>query len=103
MDAYALVAVPLRGDHHIRLVQDEHGDLLGVDEMVLGAPVEDGARRSDHNLLLQWDASFHCRGNSCTDIRATGLSLPSTSLLWPVIPLMCRDSYVCCPECHKPA
>lgn len=59
MDAYALVAVSLRGDHDIRLVQDKHGDLLGVDEMVLGAPVKDRAWRSDHNLLLQWDASFH--------------------------------------------
>lgn len=59
MDAYALVSVSLRGDHYIRLVQDKHSDLLGVDELVLGAPVKDRARRSDHNLLLQWDASVH--------------------------------------------
>lgn len=59
MDAYALVPVSLRGDHDICLVQDKHSDLLGVDQLVLGAPVEDRARRSDHNLLLQWDASVH--------------------------------------------
>ena len=59
VDADALVPMTLRGDHHVGLVQNEHGDLLGVDELVLGAPVEDGAGRPDDNVLLQLDASLH--------------------------------------------
>lgn len=59
MDPYALVPMTLCGDHHISLVQNKHSNLLGVDELVLGAPVENCAWRSDDNLLLQLDASHH--------------------------------------------
>lgn len=59
MDPYALVPMTLCGDHHVGLVQDKHADLLGVDELVLGAPVQDGSWCSDDNLLLQLDSSLH--------------------------------------------
>uniref|UniRef100_A0A8C4HDY9 Uncharacterized protein n=1 Tax=Dicentrarchus labrax TaxID=13489 RepID=A0A8C4HDY9_DICLA len=58
MDTYALVPVTLCGDHHISLVQHKHGDLLGFDEPVLGAPVEDCAWCSNDNLLLQLDYGY---------------------------------------------
>lgn len=87
MDAYALVPVSLGGDHYIRLVQDKHSDLLGVDELVLGAPVKDCARRSDHNLFLQWDTFVHWRRESRTDITTTSLPLPWIFIVLPVIPV----------------
>lgn len=59
MDTYALVPMTLCGDHHISLVQHKHSNLLWVDELVLGAPVEDCTRRSYDNLLLQLGASLH--------------------------------------------
>lgn len=59
MDTNALVSVTLCGNHHISLVQHKHGDLLGVDELVLGAPVEDRAWCSNDDLLLQLDSSLH--------------------------------------------
>lgn len=59
MDAEALVAVTLYGDHHVSFVQHKHADLLGIDVLVLGAPVEERARRSDHYLLLHSDSSLH--------------------------------------------
>lgn len=59
MDANALVPVTLGGDHHVGLVQHKHRNLFGVDELVLGAPVEDGAWCPDDNLLLQLNASLH--------------------------------------------
>uniref|UniRef100_A0A665UTG8 Uncharacterized protein n=1 Tax=Echeneis naucrates TaxID=173247 RepID=A0A665UTG8_ECHNA len=40
MDTNTLVPMTLCGDHHIRLVQHKHCDLLGVNELVLGAPVQ---------------------------------------------------------------
>lgn len=70
MDTYALVPMTLRGDHHVGLVQHKHSDLLGVDELVLGAPVKDCAWCSNDNLFLQLDTSLHwteCR-NSCIHI-----------------------------------
>uniref|UniRef100_A0A3B4XYD6 Uncharacterized protein n=1 Tax=Seriola lalandi dorsalis TaxID=1841481 RepID=A0A3B4XYD6_SERLL len=59
VDTNALVPMTLRGDHHISLVQHKHSDLLGVDELVLGAPVEDCAWCPNDNLVLQLDASLH--------------------------------------------
>uniref|UniRef100_A0A8C9YQY7 Uncharacterized protein n=1 Tax=Sander lucioperca TaxID=283035 RepID=A0A8C9YQY7_SANLU len=59
MDPNALVPVALRGDHHISLVEHKHRNLLGVNELVLGAPVEDCAWCSNDNLLLQLHASLH--------------------------------------------
>ena len=40
VDSDALVLVTLSGDHHIRLVQHEHRDLLQVEELELDAPVQ---------------------------------------------------------------
>uniref|UniRef100_A0A8C5CX34 Uncharacterized protein n=1 Tax=Gadus morhua TaxID=8049 RepID=A0A8C5CX34_GADMO len=48
----ALVLMSLGGDHDVRLVQNKHADLLWVKELQLEAPVKDGARRSDHDVLL---------------------------------------------------
>lgn len=59
VDADALVPVTLGGNHHVGLVEHEHGDLLRVDEFVFGAPVQDCAWSSNHNLLLQLHASLH--------------------------------------------
>uniref|UniRef100_H2SQ26 Uncharacterized protein n=1 Tax=Takifugu rubripes TaxID=31033 RepID=H2SQ26_TAKRU len=63
LDADALVPVALHGDHHIGLVQHEHGDLLGVDGLPLGAPVVDGAGRPDDDLRrLRSATHFGCPG-----------------------------------------
>ena len=59
LDPDALILVPLGGYHDIRLVQDEDPDLLGVDELQLGAPVQDGARGADDNLLGNLLATLH--------------------------------------------
>lgn len=67
MDTDALVPMTLRRDHHIRLVQHKHGDLLRVDVPVFGAPVEDGAWCSDDNLLLQLGVFLHCAECSGSD------------------------------------
>lgn len=58
MDANTLVPMSLCGDHHISLIQHKHSNLLGVNELVLGAPVEDCAWCSNDNLLLQLLASL---------------------------------------------
>lgn len=58
MDPDALVPMALRGDHHVGLVQHKHADLLGIDDLKFGAPVEDCARRSNDDLLLQLDSSL---------------------------------------------
>ena len=55
----ALVLVALGGDHDVRLVQHKHADLLGVKDLQLDAPVEDGARCSDHDVLLDGGAARH--------------------------------------------
>uniref|UniRef100_A0A8C4CGB6 Uncharacterized protein n=1 Tax=Denticeps clupeoides TaxID=299321 RepID=A0A8C4CGB6_9TELE len=52
LDADALVLVSLRGDHNVGLIEHENLDLLGVDELQLVAPVQDGARRADDDVLL---------------------------------------------------
>lgn len=68
MDPYAVVPVTLRGDHHIGLIQHKHCNLLRVDEFVLVAPVEDCARCSNDNLLLQLDTPLHCKRNSRSSV-----------------------------------
>ena len=55
----ALVLVTLCGDHDIGLVQHKHSDLFGVKDLQLEGPVEDGPRRSDHNLFLNHGAARH--------------------------------------------
>ena len=57
----ALVLVSLGGDHDVGLVQHKHADLLGVKDLQLEAPVEDRARRSDHDVLLDRGAAHHYR------------------------------------------
>lgn len=59
MDANTLVPMTLCGDHHICLIQHKHSNLLGVNELILCAPVEDCARCSYDNLLLQLVASLN--------------------------------------------
>uniref|UniRef100_A0A8D2PZT2 Uncharacterized protein n=1 Tax=Varanus komodoensis TaxID=61221 RepID=A0A8D2PZT2_VARKO len=51
LDADALVLVSLGGDHDICLIQDKDSDLLGVNELELGAPVQDRAWRANDDLL----------------------------------------------------
>uniref|UniRef100_A0A8C7FVC2 Uncharacterized protein n=1 Tax=Oncorhynchus kisutch TaxID=8019 RepID=A0A8C7FVC2_ONCKI len=60
LDPDALVLVTLCGDHDISLVQDKDADLLGVDDLQFGAPVQDRARCPDDNLLLKLRPSVHC-------------------------------------------
>lgn len=46
--------------HHISLVQNKHLDLLGVNELELGAPVQDGPGGTNDNLLTDLLTSFPC-------------------------------------------
>ena len=43
--------MPLRGDHHVRLVQDKDPDLLDVKEAELERPVQHLSRRPDYNMV----------------------------------------------------
>uniref|UniRef100_A0A3Q3F4K7 Uncharacterized protein n=1 Tax=Labrus bergylta TaxID=56723 RepID=A0A3Q3F4K7_9LABR len=72
VDANALVPVTLCRNHHICLVQHKHCDLLWVNELVFGAPVEDRAWCSNDNLLLQLDASIKLPHllNDLTDLQS---------------------------------
>uniref|UniRef100_A0A3Q0S9N5 Uncharacterized protein n=1 Tax=Amphilophus citrinellus TaxID=61819 RepID=A0A3Q0S9N5_AMPCI len=69
LSASALVPVTLCGNHHISLIQHKHSNLLGVNDLVLGAPVEDCAWCTDDNLLLQLDSSLHCVSNKVSVIK----------------------------------
>uniref|UniRef100_A0A3B5BEN6 Uncharacterized protein n=1 Tax=Stegastes partitus TaxID=144197 RepID=A0A3B5BEN6_9TELE len=57
LSASALVLMTLCGNHHISLVQNKQSNLLGVNELVLDAPVKDCARRSNDNVGLQLNTS----------------------------------------------
>uniref|UniRef100_A0A8C8W7I4 Uncharacterized protein n=1 Tax=Peromyscus maniculatus bairdii TaxID=230844 RepID=A0A8C8W7I4_PERMB len=59
LDADALVLVALSCYHHISLVQNKHLDLLGVNELQLGAPVQDGPGGANDNLLTDLLTSAH--------------------------------------------
>uniref|UniRef100_A0A3Q2I0M2 Uncharacterized protein n=1 Tax=Equus caballus TaxID=9796 RepID=A0A3Q2I0M2_HORSE len=60
LDADALILVALSSYHHVSLIQNEHFDLLGVNELELGAPVQNGPRGSNDNVLTDLLTSFHC-------------------------------------------
>uniref|UniRef100_A0A2K6FQ56 Uncharacterized protein n=1 Tax=Propithecus coquereli TaxID=379532 RepID=A0A2K6FQ56_PROCO len=51
LDADALILVALSSYHHIGLIQNKHLDLLWVDELELGAPVQHSPR-GDHILTF---------------------------------------------------
>lgn len=51
LDADALVLVALSSYHHVCLIQNKHLDLLGVNELELGAPVQNGPRGANDNVL----------------------------------------------------
>uniref|UniRef100_A0A803VJI8 Uncharacterized protein n=1 Tax=Ficedula albicollis TaxID=59894 RepID=A0A803VJI8_FICAL len=61
LNADTLVLVALGGNHHICLIQHKHLDLLGIDELQFGAPVQHGARCADDDLLRDLLPSLHCR------------------------------------------
>lgn len=60
LDADALVLVALSSYHHVCLIQNKHLDLLGVNELELGAPVQNGPRGANDNVLTDLLTSFHC-------------------------------------------
>lgn len=49
----------LCSDHDVSFVQDKDFDLLGVDELELQTPVQHGAWRPYHHLLLELSTSLH--------------------------------------------
>uniref|UniRef100_A0A8C2U8U2 Uncharacterized protein n=1 Tax=Coturnix japonica TaxID=93934 RepID=A0A8C2U8U2_COTJA len=57
LNADALILMALGCYHHICLIQDEHFDFLGIDELQFGAPVQHSARCANDNLLLTFIAS----------------------------------------------
>uniref|UniRef100_A0A5F9CHS6 Uncharacterized protein n=1 Tax=Oryctolagus cuniculus TaxID=9986 RepID=A0A5F9CHS6_RABIT len=59
LDADALILVALSGYHHVSLVQNKHLDLLGVNELEFGAPVQDSPWGANDNLLTDLLPSFH--------------------------------------------
>uniref|UniRef100_A0A3P8XK23 Uncharacterized protein n=1 Tax=Esox lucius TaxID=8010 RepID=A0A3P8XK23_ESOLU len=59
LDSDALVLVTLCGDHDVSLVQHKDADLLGVDDLEFGAPVQDRARCPNDDLLLELHPSVH--------------------------------------------
>lgn len=108
VDPYALVPMTLCGDHHVSLVEHKHSNLLGVNELVLGAPVEDGARCSDNNLLLQLSASLHWKQceNPCDAMSNCGtlkeVKYNFGRALQQKILQLWSNSYFCFPEWRRP-
>lgn len=78
LDADALVLVALSSYHHVCLIQNKHLDLLGVNELELGAPVQNGPRGANDNVLTDLLTSFHC-GDKMYSV--------STSIAKPVVEL----------------
>ena len=60
LDADALILVALSSYHHVSLIQNKHLDLLGVNELELGAPVQNSPRGANDNVLTDFLTSFHC-------------------------------------------
>uniref|UniRef100_A0A7N5KNE5 Uncharacterized protein n=2 Tax=Ailuropoda melanoleuca TaxID=9646 RepID=A0A7N5KNE5_AILME len=60
LDADALILVALSSYHHVSLIQNKHLDLLGVNELELGAPVQNSPRGANDNVLTDLLTSFHC-------------------------------------------
>uniref|UniRef100_A0A8C3VPM0 Uncharacterized protein n=1 Tax=Catagonus wagneri TaxID=51154 RepID=A0A8C3VPM0_9CETA len=54
------------GYHHVCLIQNKHLDLLGVNELELGAPVQNGPRGANDNVLTDLLTSFHCGDKMCS-------------------------------------
>lgn len=59
LDTDALVLVPLGGNHDICFIQDKDFDFLGINELQLGAPVQDSARGANDDLLCYLLPTFH--------------------------------------------
>ena len=60
LDADALVLVALSSYHHVSLIQNKHLDLLRVDELELGAPVQNSPRGANDNVFTDLLTSFYC-------------------------------------------
>lgn len=60
LDADALVLVALSSYHHVSLIQNKHLDLLRVNELELGAPVQNSPRGANDNVFTDLLTSFHC-------------------------------------------
>ena len=74
-DALVLVAVSCY--HHVSLVQNKHLDLLGVNELQLGAPVQDGPGGANDNLLTDLLTSVHCGKTRFLQVLQRKASSPS--------------------------
>uniref|UniRef100_A0A8C9CIM3 Uncharacterized protein n=1 Tax=Phocoena sinus TaxID=42100 RepID=A0A8C9CIM3_PHOSS len=77
LDADALILVALSSYHHVSLIQNKHLDLLGVNELELGAPVQNGPRGANDNVLTDLLTSFHCGNKMCS----VGTSMAKPALL----------------------
>lgn len=76
MDADALILMALSSYHHVGLIQNKHLDLLGVNELELGTPVQNSSRGANDNLLTDLLTSFHCGDKMCS----VGISMTKPAL-----------------------
>ena len=53
LDSDGLILVALRVDHNVGLIKDKDVDLLQVNHSETCAPVEQGARRTDDDVVRQ--------------------------------------------------
>lgn len=88
LDADALILVALSGYHHVSLIQNKHLDLLGVNELEFGAPVQDSPWGANDNLLTDLLPSFHCgdKMNSCCKVLVIKFTHNITEIVDPVKP-----------------
>lgn len=103
MDTNTLISMTLCCDHHISLVQNKHGNLLGVNKLVFCAPVEECAWCSNDNLLLYLFASLHWAESRRWYSKATNTNCKISSV--PQIhthQISRSSSYFCCHERHMP-
>ena len=77
LDADALILVALSSYHHVSLIQNKHLDLLGVNELELGAPVQNSPRGANDNVLTDLLTSFHCGDKTFS----VGISMVSSAFL----------------------
>uniref|UniRef100_G3W0H3 Uncharacterized protein n=1 Tax=Sarcophilus harrisii TaxID=9305 RepID=G3W0H3_SARHA len=61
LDSYTLILMALGGYHYISFIKNKHFDLLGIDEFQLGAPIQDSARSTNHNLFTDLLLKFRIK------------------------------------------
>ena len=96
--------VALSSYHHVSLIQNKHLDLLRVNELELGAPVQNSPRGANDNVFTDLLTSFHC-GDKMFSV---GISMAKPALEIKALPILsefvklvnsrCQNTQDCYPK-----